>query len=190
MSITAINGSLSQTATKFVKPTKILNRATLNTTNSQLKSLDGPKELRKAKWWVAAYTAENALLGVATAQTGPLGSVVLSTVEMSMAMHIFQGIYNFKFSESVIKALLAGCTGAYVGTKTIDMATKSILAFFPGIGNALNAGVSGSVTAALGASLIATAESLDKARKRGEDMDKFIKLMTKAAEEDKKNKKK
>ncbi len=66
--------------------------------------------------------------------------------------------------------------GHMVGKTAFKMASKS-LTWVPGIGNALNAIVAGSTTAALGASLISLAEDIDKARKRGEKLDEFIKKM-------------
>ena len=80
-----------------------------------------------------------------------------------------------------------GLVGAAIGTKTFDLASKSIFAFFPGIGNAANAIVSGTITASiagattaiLGNSIIEIAEDMDKARKNGEKLDRFFKEMEK-----------
>lgn len=158
---------------------KTINRSLLKNTTSTFKPLCGPKEVKEAKKWVAAYTAENALLGAATAQLGALGSAALTTIEIEMAIHILKGIYNFKLSDNAFKILGMGIAGSAIGTKTFDLASKSIFAFFPGIGNVANAIVSGSVTATIGGAVIGLAEQMDKARKRGEALDKFIKEMEK-----------
>lgn len=95
---------------------------------------------------------------------------------VAMATTIFNGVYYFDFSKTVIKNLLVGIIGNRVGTYAFKGASK-LVTWIPGIGNCINAAVAGSTTAALGASIIAMCEDMDKARKRGEALDRFIKKM-------------
>lgn len=187
MNVSPINKTSFGTGLKTAMISKPIDRSILKSCSSDLKSLCGPQEVKKAKRWVAYYTAKNAILGAATAQLGGLGVAVLSTIEAEMALHILKGIYKFKLSDTAVKVLGAGVSGAYLGTKTFDLAAKSIFAFFPGIGNAGNAIVSGTVTASIGGSIIALAEQMEKAQKRGESIDKFIEAMEEPSEEKEKS---
>lgn len=171
--ITGVNfGGIVQPA----KVAKSLNRSVLKQGQSALSSLNGPAEVRKSKAWVAAYTASNAGIAAAMAQAPGLDECALAGVEVVMATHIFNGIYDFKFSKTVLQSLGMGVAGHAVGKTAFKMASKS-LTWIPGVGNALNAVVAGGTTAALGAALISIAEDMDKARKRGEKLDEFIKKM-------------
>lgn len=151
------------------------NRSLLQKT-SRLTSLKGPQEVKLAKEAVALYSAENTVIGAAMAQAPGLDELVLSGVEISMATSIYNDIYRFKFSKTIIQSLLTGIIGNRVGTYAFKGATK-LVTWTPLAGNILNAGVAGGTTAALGAAIIAQCEEMDKARKRGEDIDKFIKKM-------------
>lgn len=156
--------------------TKVLNRSLLKNTSSILKPLMGPKEKRKAQGWVAAYTLGNSAIAAGMAQMPGADEAVLAGVEVAMATHIFNGIYDFKFSKTALKSLAMGVAGHAVGKTTFKLLTKSV-SWVPMFGNAVNAVVSGSTTAALGAAIIEMAEDIDKARKRGEKLDEFIKKL-------------
>ena len=107
------------------------------------------------------------------AQMPGADEAALAGVEVVMATHIFNGIYDFKFSKTALKSLATGVAGHAVGKTAFKLASKS-LTWIPGIGNALNAIVAGSTTAALGAALISVAEEMDDARKRGKKLDDFF----------------
>ena len=180
MNITAINGVNFCGAIKPTNAKKIVNRKMLVPQANELKNLYGPVEKKKAKTWVAAYTLGNSGLAALTAQAPGVDELLLSTVEVAMATHIFNGIYNFDFSKTILKALGMGVAGHAIGKTGFRMMTKPATVI-PGLGNGLNAAIAGGTTAALGAGLIALAEDMDKARKRGESIDKFIEQMKKAA---------
>lgn len=156
---------------------KTLNRALLkSTSNNDLKPLFGPKEVKKAKVWVAGYTAGNSVTAALTAQAPGFDELALTGIEVLMATHIFNGIYDFKLSKTLLKSVAAGVAGHAVGKTTFKMLSKGIT-WIPVLGNTVNAVVAGGTTAALGAALIDIAEEMDKARKRGEKLDEFIKAM-------------
>lgn len=161
-----------------VVATAKMNRSFLKPVTNSLKPLAGPEEKSKAKGWVALYTMSNAGIAAMMAQAPGADEAALAGVEVAMATHIFNGIYDFKFSKTVLRSLATGVAGHAVGKTFFKLASKS-LTWIPGIGNVLNAGVAGSTTAALGAFLIEMAEDMDKARKRGQDLDKFIEEMKK-----------
>lgn len=165
-------------ATKTKLASKVVNRAKLKPSTTNLKPLAGPEEKRKARRWVAAYTAGNATLAAATAQAPGVDELALSGVEVIMATHIFNGIYDFKFSKTILKALAAGVAGHAIGKTTFKLISKAVT-WVPVVGNGVNAVVSGTTTAALGASLIEMAEEMDEARRRGKKLDDFIKEMEK-----------
>lgn len=174
MNVSAISGtSFGSINYKTAKP---LNRASLKSTKSILKPLYGPAEKEKAKKWVFGYTIGNAGVAAATAQAPGFDELALAGIEVIMATHIFNGIYDFKFSKTALKSLATGVAGHAVGKTTFKLASKG-LTWIPGLGNALNAVVSGGTTAALGAALIELAEEMDQARKRGQKLDEFIKKM-------------
>lgn len=152
------------------------NRAQLKSVNSKIKTLFGPTEKSKAKKWVAGYTASNAGIAAIMAQAPGADEFVLSSVEVVMATHIFNKIYGFGLDKTALKSLAAGVSGAYVGSRIFKGASK-FFTWVPGIGNGLNAAVAGTTTAAIGASLIAIAEDMDDARRRGKKIDDFIKEM-------------
>lgn len=153
-----------------------LNRQILKSTTTDLLHLAGPEEKSAAKAWVVAYTAGNAVLAAATAQAPGFDEALLAGVEVVMATHIFNGIYDFKFSKTALKSLGSGVAGHVIGKNAFKLATKAFT-WIPGIGNGLNAIVSGTTTAALGAALIDMAEDFDKKRRQGEKLDEFIKKM-------------
>lgn len=155
---------------------KVLNRSLLKTQKNNLKDLAGPNEVRKARAWVAAYTAGNASIAGLTAQAGGLEEVALSGVEAVMAAHIFNGIYDFKLSKTLLESLATAVKGHFIGKTAYKLASKG-LTWIPGLGNALNAIVAGTTTATLGAYLIDKAEEFEKAKKRGMEIDEFIRRM-------------
>ena len=119
---------------------------------------------------------ENAGLAAATAQAPGFDEFVLAGVEVAMATHIFNGIYKFNLSKTLLKSLAMGVAGHAIGKTTFKLASKSVT-WIPLLGNSLNAVISGGTTATLGAALIDMAESMDKARIRGKKLDEFIKAM-------------
>ncbi|DAB12101.1 TPA: hypothetical protein CPT98_02345 [Candidatus Gastranaerophilales bacterium HUM_19] len=161
---------------------KILSKSTckikreLLQKTSCLKNINGPEEVKEARGWVAYYTAANTGIGALSAQAPGADELALAGIEVAMATTIFNGVYYFDFSKTVIKNLLVGIIGNRVGTYAFKGASK-LVTWIPGIGNCINAAVAGSTTAALGASIIAMCEDMDKARKRGEALDRFIKKM-------------
>lgn len=161
-----INQEISRTFPKTFKKIELPHKLVTNV-------LNGPYEVSKAKKWVAAYTAGNAVLAGATAQAAGLEELALSGVEAAMALHIFNGIYDFKLSKTLLEALATGVKGHFIGKTTFKMASKS-LTWIPIIGNSLNATVAGVTTLSLGMNLIEKAEELEKAQKRGESIDSFI----------------
>ena len=152
--------------------TKTVNRKLLKTTSS-LKPLCGPEEVKLAKAIVAINVAENAAIAAGMAQMPGLDEVVLSANEIKMAMEIFNVVYDFKLSKTIVESLLTGFIGNRLGTWLYKGASKAFT-WIPGLGNGLNATIASGTTAALGAKIIDTAEKMDKARKRGDSLDKFI----------------
>ena len=90
--------------------------------------------------------------------------------------NIFNKIYKFNFSSTILKSLAMGVTGHAVGKTAFKLVSKSIT-WIPILGNAVNAVISGSTTAALGAAIINAAEKLDDARRRGKKLDEIIKKL-------------
>lgn len=176
MNIAPINNVGFVGSFNYKKPTKVLNRTLLQHCESNLKQLQGPREKEKAKNWVAGFTLANTSAAAFTAQAPGLDEFVLSSVEVLMATHIFNNIYDFKFSKTVLKNLAAGVAGHAVGKSAFKMASK-VLTPIPILGNTLNAVIAGTTTAALGAALIEMAEEMDNARTRGSKLDDFIKKL-------------
>lgn len=153
--------------------TKILNRGLLQKT-SKLNPLNGPYEIKEAKKLVKIYAAGNAAEAACLAQIPGGDELVLSGIEAVMAAAIINGIYNFKASSGFISSMLTAYMGNKVGTTAFRFASKAVT-WVPGIGNAINAGVAGATTYALGEFIINRCEQIDKARKRGEEIDKILK---------------
>lgn len=152
----------------------VVNRSALKQTKSNLKSLAGPEEVKKAKIVVAATVAENAAIAAAMSQMPGLDEAALAANETKMAMEIFNGIYKFDFSKTIVTSILTALLGNRIGTSIFKGATK-LITWIPGPGNAVNATVSAGTTTALGASVIAIAEDMDRSRRRGQKMDDIIK---------------
>ena len=159
------------------KPRCSVNRSLLKKC-SGLSDINGPAEVKEAKKVVATYTALNSGTAAATAQAPGFDEVALAANEVLMATIIFNGVYDFKLSKTVVKALLTGLIGNRIGTSVFKGITKFVT-WVPGVGNAINATVAGGTTAALGASVIAMAEDMDKARRQGQKIDDFIKKIEK-----------
>ena len=155
-----------------------LNRNLLKPSSSKLSKLAGYAEKSEAKGWVAVYTASNAGIAAFTAQAPGADEFALAGVEVLMATHILNGIYNFNLSKTAIKSLATGVAGPVIGKTTFKLASKS-LTWIPIIGNTLNATVAAATTAALGAALISTAEEMDEARRRGKKLQDFLDEMEK-----------
>lgn len=155
---------------------KAVNRSLLKGTKSNLKPLAGPEEVRKAKNWVAAYTAGNAGVAAAMAQAPGADEVALAGVEVAMAAHIINGIYKFDLSKNALKIIGTGLVGHKIGSSAFKWLSKSVT-WIPLLGNTVNAVVAGSTTAALGAALIKTAEFMDEQRKKGNTMDEIMKKL-------------
>lgn len=173
-----INGICTKSFGAMNFPARTISRKSLNAGNSQLKALAGAYEKGKARAWVIAYTAGNSALAGATAQAGGLEEFLLSGVEVAMAAHIFNGIYDFKLSKTALKSLAAGVAGHAVGKTTFKLASKS-LTWIPGLGNLLNAGVAGTTTAALGFALVEMAEDMERSMRNGKRMEDFLNEMEK-----------
>lgn len=163
-------------ANKIIKPSTALKRANLQPALNNLKPLAGPEEVEKAKACVAINVAENAAIAAGMAQMPGWDEVALAANEMKMAAEIYNGIYKFNFGKTVIKSIIMGIVGNKVGTSVFKAASK-LVTWIPLLGNSINATVSGTTTVALGAAIIANAEEMDKARKRGENLDKFFKKL-------------
>lgn len=176
MNVSAINGVNFCGGIKPVNAKRMINRKSLVSQTCDLINLYGPKEKRKAKWWVAAYTAGNTGIAGLSAQAGGLEEAALAGVEAVMTAHIFNGIYKFNLSKTLLESLATAIKGHFIGKTTFKLASKSVT-WIPGIGNTINAAVAGTTTAALGAYIIDKAEEFDKARIRGEKIDDFIKKM-------------
>ena len=110
------------------------------------------------------------------AQAPGADEVMLAGVEVAMATHILNGIYNFDLSKTLLKTLGTAASGNIVGKSTFKLASKTFT-WIPGVGNSLNAIVSGTTTAAIGAALIDKAEEMDRARRNGKKLDDFFKKM-------------
>lgn len=156
----------------FAKNTPKLVRKNLSQKSSVLRDLAGPAEKSRARKRVAMYSAGNAVIAAATAQAPGVDEAILSGVEVTMAMDICKNVYKFKNSESIVSSLLAGFTGNRIGSWLF----KSV-SWIPGVGNAINAGVAGCTTAAIGEGVITACEKMEKNLKRGEKIDEFIKKM-------------
>lgn len=175
MNIVKVNSVGYTKAKNFQKPIKIIDRKLLQK-NSNLLNLNGPWEKEEAKGWVALYTVGNSGLAAAMAQAPGIDEAALASVEVIMATHIFNKIYKFNFSSTILKSLAMGVTGHAVGKTAFKLVSKSIT-WIPILGNAVNAVISGSTTAALGAAIINAAEKLDDARRRGKKLDEIIKKL-------------
>ena len=162
-------------AKSLTKTNKLLNRSSLQKV-SALNDLRGYAEKEKATNWVAAYSVGNGAAAAALAQAGGLEELLLSGVEVAMAAHILNGIYNFDLSKNALKIIGTGIAGHKIGLSTFKWASKSIT-WVPLLGNAVNAAIAGSTTAALGAALIKTAEFMDDQRKKGKKMDEIMKKL-------------
>lgn len=176
MDVSAINGLGFGATINYAKAAKSLNRSALKQTASGNKALFGPDEVRRARNWVAAYTAGNATIAAATAQAAGAEEFLLAGVEVIMATHILNGIYDFKLSKTALKNIGAGATGHIVGKATFKWMSKGVT-WIPIFGNGINALVAGSTTAAIGAFLIDTAEKMEKELKRNKSLDEFIKKL-------------
>ena len=152
-----------------------LNRKVLQKT-SRLTNLNGPAEKEKAAKVVASFTAIASGIAAGMAQVPGGDELALAANEVAMTTSILNGVYKFDFSKTVVKSLVTGLIGNRVGTYAFKSASK-LITWIPGIGNGLNAAVAGSTTAALGASVIAMAEDMDRARRNGQKLDDFIKKM-------------
>ncbi len=162
-------------AKPLTKANKLINRSSLQKVSS-LNDLRGYAEKEKAKSWVAAYSVGNGAAAATFAQAGGLEELLLSGVEVVMAAHILNGIYDFKLSKNALKIIGTGIAGHKIGLSTFKWASKSVT-WIPLVGNALNAVVAGSTTAALGAALIQTAEFMDEQRQKGKTMDEIMKKL-------------
>lgn len=157
---------------------KIVNRSLLKAPKSDLKVLCGPEELKKAKAIVAINVAENAGIAAGMAQMPGWDELALSANEIKMAMEIYNGVYNFGFDKTTVKSILTGFIGNRIGTWLFKGASK-LVTWMPGVGNGLNATVAGTTTAALGAAIVSNAEEMDRARRNGQSLEKFLKSMEK-----------
>ena len=157
---------------------KTINRNLLKNATSTLKPLYGPSEVDLARAIVAVNVTENAAIAASMAQMPGLDEVALSANEIKMAIEIYNGVYDFNFSKTVIQSILMGLVGNRIGSWAFKGASK-LFTWIPGLGNGLNATIASGTTVALGAAIINNAEQMDKARKRGEALDKFIKEMEK-----------
>ena len=158
--ITKTNFGACVKHTVLPKGVKKLNRSILRNTGD-VSALYGPKEQAEAKKVVAAYTALNAGTAAITAQAPGFDEACLSAIEVAMAIAIYNGVYDFKFSETTIQSLLTGLIGNRVGTYAFKGASK-FLTWMPGIGNGLNAIVAGGTTAALGTAIIKNCEKMQE----------------------------
>ncbi len=176
MYVSQKNPTLHFGSTKMLtKASKLINRSSLQKV-SNLKDLKGPLEKQKAKEAICYYTGGNIGAGFCTAQFPGGDEIAMAGVEAMMAFHIFNVIYKFKLSKSVILSIVTGYLGNKAGLALFKAATKSVT-WIPGAGNVINAAVAGATTAALGAYLISKAEAMDDARRRGKKIDEFIKKM-------------
>ena len=152
-----------------------LNRKILQRT-SKMTNLNGPLEKSEAKKVVASFTAIGTGIAAGMAQVPGGDELALAANEVAMASAVLNGVYKFDLSKTVVKSLVTGLIGNRVGTYAFKSASK-LFTWIPGLGNGLNAAVAGGTTAALGASIIAMAEDMDRARKNGQRLDDFIKKM-------------
>ena len=176
MNIMAINSPAFSAGLKVSMLSKNVNRKLLHATSSNLQTLCGPDEIALAKAIVAINVAENAAIAASMAQMPGFDELALSANEIKMAMEIYNGVYDFKFSKTVVKSLIMGFLGNRVGSWLFKGASKAFT-WIPGLGNGLNASVAGTTTAALGAAIIDSAEEMDKARRRGDSWEKILKEM-------------
>ncbi len=183
MYVISRNSCATYFASQYTVSKQIINRRTLTSSNNKLKPLYGPEEIKRAKKIVKLYSVGNAITAAATAQEALIDKLVLSGIEIAMATHILNGIYDFKLPNTILKAIMTVILGKTIGTSTFSMITASSFSWVPFLGNGLNAAIAGGTTALLGSALIYSAEEMDKRRKRGEKIDKFIKEME---DEDKK----
>lgn len=153
---------------------RAVNRSLLKAPKSELKTLCGPAEKQKAQKWLTVYAATNTGIAAGLAQFPGADVAWLASVEAAMTLHIFNGIYGFKLSKSAMESLSAAAKGTAGGLLAFFVASKAVT-WIPFIGNFINAGTAMLVTKALGEWLIDKAEETDKARKRGEKIDDFIK---------------
>lgn len=70
-----------------------------------MKNINGPEEVKEARGWVAYYTAANTGIGALSAQAPGADELALAGIEVAMATTIFNGVYYFDFSKTVIKNL-------------------------------------------------------------------------------------
>ncbi len=159
-------------AQMLTKTPKLMNRSLLQKT-SNLKNLHGPKEIKEAKKMIAIYSGINATTGAIGAQACGAEEIALGANEVTMAMAIINGVYDFSFSKGVIKSILTGIIGNRVGTYVFKGASKFVT-WVPFLGNGLNAIIAGVTTAGLGADIIRWCEEKDKERKRNKRIDDIL----------------
>ena len=97
--------------------------------------------------------------------------------EALMATRICKGVYKMEASETFMKSCRTAGAGMGVG-----LIASKMLSWIPGFGNAVNAGVAATTTAAVGKNLINICESFQKEALRIENADKFEKIIKKLGE--------
>lgn len=103
---------------------------------------------------VHAFSASSAGTAFLAAQAPGGDEILLAANDVLMAISIC-GIYELKISKAIATTIIAPIAGNAMGVKIFS----KLFTWFPGAGNALNAGVAGSVTEFIGHSIIAKCES-------------------------------
>lgn len=103
---------------------------------------------------VHLFSAGSAGIAASLAQAPGVDEVALAGNDVLMAIAICK-IYDLSLTKSAAKVILAPIAGNALGVKIFSKA----ITWFPGLGNVVNATVAGSVTEAIGHSIIAKCEN-------------------------------
>ena len=123
----------------------------------------------EAKGVVVGMTMTNAFIGFFSAQLPGFDEIALNSTELAMGLKIVKGIYGFNFGDAVIKSIMLTVKAHFVGK-----AVSKTVSWIPGIGNAINAGIAGYTTKAVGYALVDECERIQRELDRGKKIDDIL----------------
>lgn len=94
---------------------------------------------------IHSFSSAAGAVGFGLAQIQLADNVAISSIQLLMTMTLGQ-VFDQHFTRSAAAAHVASRMGTHLGVNT----AKALWGFFPGVGNALNAGTAGALTEALG----------------------------------------
>lgn len=94
---------------------------------------------------IHSFSSAAGAVGFGLAQIQLADNVAISAIQMGMTMALGQ-VFGQHFTRSAAAAHAASKMGTLLGVN----AAKALWGFFPGVGNALNAGTAGALTESLG----------------------------------------